>query len=337
MTVTGLTNGTTYTFRVTATNSVGPGPASAPSNAVTPATVPGAPMSVNAVAGNTQATVSFAAPASNGGAAITSYTITPFIGATAQPSTIGAGSPVTVTGLTNGTTYTFTVTATNSVGSGPASGPSNAVTPTIAVGITVDTSVFSDGTGTRTATLTTAGTNRLILTFCSSDGPSSGGQRLTVAGGGLAWTLVRRVNTRLGSSEIWRAFASAALSNASISLTQLRTGYHQSLTVVAFSGATGVGASNTANGASGQPTVNVTTTRAGSLVYGVGNDWDRAVVRTVPADQTKVHEWVDVTAGDTFWVQAHSGAVPEAGMAVTLNDTAPINDRWNFAIVEIVQ
>jgi hypothetical protein len=158
-----------------------------------------------------------------------------------------------------------------------------------------------------------------------------------VSGGGLTWTLVRRVNTRQGSSEIWRAFASAFLSNASISLTQSSTGYHQSLTVVAFAGATAVGASNTANGASGQPTVSVTTTRAGSLVYGVGNDWDRAVARTVPADQTKVHEWVETTLGDTYWVQAHIGAVPTVGTAVTLNDTAPTNDRWNFAIVEIVQ
>ena len=105
-------------------------PGTAVAFTVAAATVPGAPTSVSAVAGDAQATVSFAAPASDGGAAITSYTVTPFIGATAQPSTIGAGSPVTVTGLTNGTTYTFTVTATNSVGSGPASGPSNAVTPT---------------------------------------------------------------------------------------------------------------------------------------------------------------------------------------------------------------
>ena len=132
MTVTGLANGTTYTFTVTASNSVGAGAASAPSNAVTPvvpATVPGAPTNVTAVAGNAQATVSFVPPGSDGGAAITSYTVTPSRVRAALTPTTGASSPVTVTGLTNGTTYTFTVTASNSVGAGAASAPSNAVTP----------------------------------------------------------------------------------------------------------------------------------------------------------------------------------------------------------------
>jgi len=133
-TVTGLTNGSTYTFTVAATNAVGTGPASSPSNAVTPTapTVPGAPTSVTAAAGNAQATVSWTAP-SNGGGTITAYTITPYIGSTAQPATTIAGSPpptsATVTGLTNGSTYTFTVAATNAVGTGPASSPSNPVTP----------------------------------------------------------------------------------------------------------------------------------------------------------------------------------------------------------------
>lgn len=90
------------------------------------ATVPGAPTDVSASAGNGQATVSFTAPASDGGAAISSYTVTASPGgATAT----GGASPITVTGLTNGTSYTFTVTAANSVGSGAASAASAAVTP----------------------------------------------------------------------------------------------------------------------------------------------------------------------------------------------------------------
>jgi hypothetical protein len=126
ITVTGLTNGTAYTFTVTATNSVGTGPASSPSNQVTPAAVPGAPTNATATAGNAQATVSFTAPSSNGGSVITGYTVTSSPGGiTGQ----GSASPITVTGLTNGTAYTFTVTATNAVGTGPASAPSNSVTP----------------------------------------------------------------------------------------------------------------------------------------------------------------------------------------------------------------
>jgi hypothetical protein len=110
---------------------VGTGAASLPSNVVTPATVPGAPTAVSAVAGNALATVSFTPPANNGGAAISSYTVTPYIGATPLSPTTATGSPVTVGGLTNGTSYTFTVAATNSVGTGPASAPSNVVTPAV--------------------------------------------------------------------------------------------------------------------------------------------------------------------------------------------------------------
>jgi len=97
------------------------------------ATVPGTPTNVSATGGDGSATVSWTAP-SNGGAPITSYTVTPYIGSTAQPATAVNGSPpvtnATVTGLTNGTAYTFTVTATNSVGTGAVSAPSTSVTPT---------------------------------------------------------------------------------------------------------------------------------------------------------------------------------------------------------------
>ena len=125
-TVSGLTNGTPYTFTVTATNSTGTGSASSPSAQVTPATVPGAPTGVSAVAGNGSAAVSWTAPASNGGSTITGYTVTSSPGGFTCSS---ASSPCTVSGLTNGTSYTFTVKATNAKGSGTASAPSSAVTP----------------------------------------------------------------------------------------------------------------------------------------------------------------------------------------------------------------
>ncbi len=94
--------------------------------------MPGAPSAVTGVAGNTKATVSFTAPAVTGGSPITSYTVTatdhthPAKGG--QTAT-GSGSPITITGLTNGDHYTFTVTATNAVGTGPASKPSATVIP----------------------------------------------------------------------------------------------------------------------------------------------------------------------------------------------------------------
>lgn len=126
--VNGLTNGTAYTFTVTATNIIGTSPPSAASNSVTPstgATFPAAPTIGTATPGNTTASVAFTLN-SNGGSAITNCT------ATSNPGGIqasAAGSPIAMTGLTNGTAYTFTVTATNVIGTSPASGASNSVTP----------------------------------------------------------------------------------------------------------------------------------------------------------------------------------------------------------------
>jgi hypothetical protein len=132
-TVTGLTNGSTYTFKVSATNGNGTGPDSSPSNSVTPNGLPGSPTGVTATAGNGQATVSWIAPANNGGSTITKYTVTPYIGSNAQTPVTVTGNPpntsTTVTGLTNGTTYTFKVSATNGNGTGPDSSASNAVVP----------------------------------------------------------------------------------------------------------------------------------------------------------------------------------------------------------------
>ena len=95
--------------------------------------VPSAPIIGTATAGDTQATVTFGAPVSNGGSAITGFTVTSNPGAITGT---GAGSPITVAGLTNGVTYTFSVTATNANGTGPASASSNAVTPKAAQNIT---------------------------------------------------------------------------------------------------------------------------------------------------------------------------------------------------------
>jgi len=93
--------------------------------------VPGAPTIGTATAGNTTATVTFTAPVTDGGSTITGFTVTSSPGGI---TATGAGSPITVTGLINGTEYTFTVTATNAVGTGAPSVASNAVTPNAAGG-----------------------------------------------------------------------------------------------------------------------------------------------------------------------------------------------------------
>jgi hypothetical protein len=90
------------------------------------ATTPGAPVIGTAIAGNGQATITFSPPSTNGGSVITSYTATSNPGGLAGT---GTTSPITVTGFTSGTAYTFAVTASNSVGISTSSSPSNSVTP----------------------------------------------------------------------------------------------------------------------------------------------------------------------------------------------------------------
>jgi hypothetical protein len=132
-----LDPGTSYTFKVQASNGSGAGPLSSASNSITPLapTAPAAPTGVVASAGNQQATIRWTAP-DDGGRTITRYTVTPYLNGVAQATTSVTGSPAptsaVVNGLTNGSSYTFTVSATNSVGTGPDSAASNLTTPNAA-------------------------------------------------------------------------------------------------------------------------------------------------------------------------------------------------------------
>ena len=101
-------------------------PARRPSSRGRHTSVPGAPTGVVATAGNAAASVGWSPPASNGGSAITGYIVVP---SNAAPVPVGPVTTATVSGLTDGATYTFTVEAVNARGVGPASAPSNAVTP----------------------------------------------------------------------------------------------------------------------------------------------------------------------------------------------------------------
>jgi hypothetical protein len=128
ITVLGLTNGTQYTFRVIATNGVGDSESSTATATATPARAPDAPTSVSASGGNRSAQVSWTPPSDNGGAAITGYTVTASPGGATCTATAIATSCF-VGGLTNGSTYSFTVVANNAAGSSVPSGGSNSVTP----------------------------------------------------------------------------------------------------------------------------------------------------------------------------------------------------------------
>jgi hypothetical protein len=128
------------------------------------ATVPGTPAIGTAVAGGSKATISFTAPANDGGIPIKSYTVT------SNPGSItatGAASPITVNGLTNGQPYTFTVVANNALGASAASAPSNSVTPMFQpISYYVNSSTGNDnnnGTTTGTAFATIAKASSLMI------------------------------------------------------------------------------------------------------------------------------------------------------------------------------
>ena len=188
VTVTGLQSNTSYTFTVVAFNSRGPSPASAASNSITATTVPQAPTIGTATAGNALATVTYTAGAT-GGATVTAYT------ATSSPGGFtGTGaSPITVSGLTWGTNYTFTVTATNANGTSIASAASNSVTPFNPYPVVTGGTLTSDATYyyrtfTSNGTLGVSGYAPLVTDVLLVAGGAAGGY--WYGGGGGAGGLV---------------------------------------------------------------------------------------------------------------------------------------------------
>jgi chitodextrinase len=242
--------------------------------------------------------------------------------------------------LTNGT-HTLAARARDAAGNATTSSTVtvtvNNVTSTLAVDTQISTNQSSASTSITSGAFSTTKTNDLLVAFITSDGSGTTAQSFkSVTTTGLTWTLRQRVNSRSGTAEIWTAVASSILTNATVKATRNSGSYVGSITVVAFKDAsTVIGAVAGANAASGAPSVSLTTTRAGSLVFGVGNDWDSAAARTVGSSQTMVNQYL-ASVGDTFWVQRLTNPVVSAGTVATLNDTTPTADRWNFAAIEIL-
>jgi hypothetical protein len=116
-----------------------------------------APAAPHAVAGDGQATVTITPLA---GGSVTTYTVLSGPGGKTCTITAPATSCI-VTGLTNGTSYTFTVTATNTTGTSPASAPSNAITPTSTTSATTTTSTSTTATSTKIDVVVLPGRTRL--------------------------------------------------------------------------------------------------------------------------------------------------------------------------------
>ena len=201
-TLTGLVNGQTYTVYARAVNTVGAGPWStgtpvtpqAPPPTPTPVFPPGAPGSVTAVPGVASATVSWTAPADPGSYPVSTYQVSATPGGrSCMTSTLTCE----VSGLTNGTTYTFTVKALNGAGWSPASSPSNTVTPQAAPkpsilisGSRTGSTIQVDGT-----TIDLTGTVTPWVKLPGQTSFTEGSARPTITDNAFTWS--RKANKRI--------------------------------------------------------------------------------------------------------------------------------------------
>ena len=207
LTVTGLQSNTAYTFTVTATTSIGTGAASAASNSITATTVPQAPTVGTATCATGQAytgaaniSVPFTAGAT-GGAAISSFTITSSGGGTAS----GGSSPIVIS-CTVGSSYTFTVTATNANGTSAASSASNSVlSVSVPQAPTIGTATAGDVSATVAYTAGATG-GAAVSAYTATSSPGSftgtGASPITVSGltNGTAYTFTVTATNASGTS-----------------------------------------------------------------------------------------------------------------------------------------
>ncbi len=263
---------------------------------------------------------------------------------TAAASSSGAGNGLYIYGQTSSFPTTSSKSANywvdlsflpSSVQSAPASA------------LAIDTKAFGDqGSSSATAStapFSTSAANELLLAYIATDYSSGANTSVTsVTGAGLNWVRVVRTNTQGGTSEIWRALATSALSKVTVSAT-LSQSVASSITVTSFKGVdlTGtngsgaIGAIGSGNASAGAPTASLVTTRNNSWVVGVGNDYDNAIARTPASGQTLVHQVLS-PVGDTYWVQMLNSPTPSTGSSVSLSDSAPASDRFNLSICEIL-
>ena len=208
----------------------------------------------------------------------------------------------------------------------------------LAIDANVSKNSTSSGKSVGTSTFSTASANELLLAYIATDWKSGSNTVVnSVSGGGLSWSLVKRTNVQSGTAEIWGAFATARLTNITVTAS-LSQSVYASIAVVSYTGAdpaTPTGAVGTGNGKSGAPSANLVTTRSGSWVFGVGNDFDNAIARTPAAGQKVVNQYL-APVGDTYWVQMQNTPTASSGTTVYINDTAPNGDRYNVSLVEVL-
>jgi RHS repeat-associated protein len=237
-----------------------------------------------------------------------------------------------LTKLADGTTQSFDAANQLISSTPPASGPSS---PTVDQVVSGDQKKAS--TKITSPAVKTTSRNQLVLAFVSADGPKGSAQKVAkVTGGGLTWSLAVRANDGRGTAEVWQAYATVPVSTT-VTATLGNGQFDGSITVATFTGAArtvGATAGRTAQRASA-PSITLKTTKAGSLVWAAGHDWDHAATITPLTGQDLVHQFRDTRVDRTYWAQRTTEAIPTSGKAVTIGDTAPTTDRWELAAVEI--
>ena len=201
---TGLSNGQTYYYKVAAVNAVGEGSRSAEASTI-PATVPGAPQNLVATSGGNQVTLTWTAPASNGGSAITNYSIyrgtTP--GGEALLVTLGNVLTFTDNGLTNGQKYYYQVSAVNSVGEGLLSGEANATPAVVPLAPQSLTATASNGEVVLTWSAPLSDGGAPITGYKVYRGTTAGGEvLLTTLGNVLTFTDTELTNGKIYFYEV---------------------------------------------------------------------------------------------------------------------------------------
>ncbi len=340
---TGLANGT---YGVSASKAGGTITPSSRSVSVNGANVTG----VNFAYTATQTTYMISGTVASGSGATVTLSGTPNRTATAD----GAGK-YSFTGVSNGTytvspskasmmftpsARTVTVNGSNQTGVDFAvQQQSNGKAPQ------VDSTVWTDNKNPKSTiaspALATRQPNQLLLAFVATYTEWGRNETVrSVAGGGMSWTLVKRSNSIRGTAEVWRAFAPQPVSGVTVTAT-LSERVQASLTVMSFTGVDATGNGVGAIGATGAygsweaaPQAAVTTTRAQSLVFGVGNDVDLHTARVPVSGQSIVHEFVNAPLG-TYWVQRFNDPVANAGTQARIRVASPSRTGFNMAAVEV--
>jgi Tfp pilus assembly protein FimT len=209
--ITGLQNGATYQVKLRAVNIAGAGTSSAASSG-TPYTVPGAPSITSITPGNGQLSVAFSAPASNGGAAISNYQYSTDGTTWTTRSPASASSPLVITGLQNGTSYSVTLKAVNVAGSGSASSASTSTPYTVPGAPTLSSASASLTSSTLNFSAPASNGGSAITGYTASCPSSDGGTAGSASGAGspLSVTLTQGKTYTCSVTAVNAAGSSAA-------------------------------------------------------------------------------------------------------------------------------